>query len=86
MNSTSTNIPLKDNIQAVIFFLVGCATLLVSLILILFAKIDKDSKCFAIFKFIKIKIIKICCCCCGRKRKNEMIEENAMELKEILNE
>ena len=85
MNSTSTHIPLKDNIQAVIFFLVGCATLLVSLILILFAKIDKKSKCFAMFGYCKLLFIKMCFCC-GKKRKNQLIGEKATELKEILNE
>lgn len=85
MNSTNTTaISINDEVAGVIFFFTGCAVMLVSLIVILFAKMDKDSTCFHIFKYIKIKLLKYCCCCCGKKKTNEMVEKNAQQLKDLI--
>ena len=82
-NSTLTIVPVNE-ITGIIFFLVGCFAMLITVIIIFFAKLEKTSMCFAFGKYIKIKIINLCCCCYGTKTQNRLLEENVNELNEVL--
>jgi len=82
MNSTA--ITPSENASDVIYFLIGCVTVLVILLIVLFAGIPRASCCFAWLKYIKIKAIKVFKCCIRRDRQKEVLNENLNELKEIL--
>lgn len=79
----STTIATLDETEAIILFVIGCVFLLVSVVVILFARVEKTSCAYSVFKFIKVKCIAFWCCCC-REKKKELVEKNAEELKELI--
>ena len=77
-----TTVPIKElSSQNVIIFMFGCIIVLLAFVIILFGSVTEGSVCYIVGKFIKIKLIKFCCCC--RKGK-QLLENNALELKEII--
>ena len=74
MNSTTATIPPGDRVA---WFIVGCAAILLFLVVALFGRVQKDTWCFTCGKFLKIKCLQICCC-------HKKVEENAEELRDLV--
>lgn len=78
MNSTTAAIAHETG-GNIYWFLGGCIGVLLLLSLVLFGSVKKDTCCFAVGKYVKIKIMKVFCC-------RQAVEKNAIELKEIITE